>query len=158
MPQNIRLFGKETSMAQTFTTCCKILFLSFAITGGAFAQSTQSQTDSERAEKRAREGLRRREIPEATLPSSADEAKWWSDVRSAGAAVRSTMGSKKETKKFLSLLAEGREKSFRPPIPDRGDRRVAEKERQRLTGAGCRTATGWNCRRSKDCAGSRLWT
>jgi TonB family protein len=120
MPQDIHLFGKETSMAQTFTACCKILFLSLVITGGAFAQSTPSQTDSDRAEKRAREGLRRREIPEATLPCTADEARWWSDLRSAGAAVRSTMGGKKETKKFLGSLAEGREKSYQPPIPDRG--------------------------------------
>jgi len=30
------------------------------------------------------------------------------------------MGGKKEMKKFLGLLAESREKSYRPPIPDRG--------------------------------------
>ena len=107
-------------MAQTFTTCCKILFLSSIITSGVFAQSTQPQTDSDRAEKRALEGLRRREIPEATLPCSANEAKWWSDLRSAGAAVRSTMGGEKETKKFLGRLAEGQQKSYQPPIPDRG--------------------------------------
>jgi TonB family protein len=108
------------SMAQTFTTCCKIIFLSLMITGGVCAQSTPSQTDSDLAAKRALEGLRRREIPEATLPCTADETKWWSDLRSAGVAVRSTMGGKKETKKFLNLLAEGKEKSYQPPIPDRG--------------------------------------
>jgi TonB family protein len=107
-------------MAQTFTTCCKILFLSLMITGGVCAQSTPAQTDSDLAAKRALEGLRRREIPEATLPCTADETKWWSDLRSAGVAVRSTMGGKKETKKFLNLLAEGKEKSYQPPIPDRG--------------------------------------
>jgi TonB family protein len=107
-------------MAQTFTTCCKILFLSLMITGGVCAQSTPSQTDSDLAAKRALEGLRRREIPEATLPCTADETKWWSDLRSAGVAVRSTMGGKRETKKFLNLLAEGKEKSYQPPIPDRG--------------------------------------
>jgi TonB family protein len=107
-------------MAQTFTTCCKLLLLTLVITGGAFAQSTQPQTDSDRAEKRALEGLRRREIPEATLPCTAYESRWWSDVRNAGAAVRSSMGGKKETKKFLRLLAEGQGKSFQPPIPDRG--------------------------------------
>ncbi|HMG73455.1 MAG TPA: TonB family protein [Pyrinomonadaceae bacterium] len=107
-------------MAQTFTTCCKILFLSLVITSGVFAQSTPPQTDSDRAEKRALEGLRRREIPEATLPCTAYEARWWSDLRSAGAAVRSTIGGKKETKKFLGLLAEGQAQSYQPPIPDRG--------------------------------------
>ena len=107
-------------MVQTLTTCCRILLLTLVITGGTFAQSAPSQTDSDRAEKMALEGLRRREIPEATLPGTADEAKWWSQLRSAGAAVRSTMGGKKETKKFLALLAERREKSYQPPIPDRG--------------------------------------
>ena len=107
-------------MAQTFTTCCKLLFLSLVITGGVFAQSAGSQTDSDRAERAALEGLRRREIPEVTLPCTADEAKWWNDLRSAGAAVRSTIGGQKETKKFLGLLAEGQAKSFQPPIPDRG--------------------------------------
>jgi TonB family protein len=107
-------------MSQTFKTCCRILFLTLVITGGAFAQSTQSQTDSNRAERIALEGLHRHEIPEATLPGTADERKWWNDLRSAGGAVRSTMGGKKETKKFLALLAEGRDKSYQPPIPDRG--------------------------------------
>jgi TonB family protein len=107
-------------MAQTFTSCCRILFLTLVITGGTFAQSAPSQTDSDRAAKIALEGLHRREIPEGTLPGTPDEAKWWSDLRSAGAAVRSTMGGKKETKKFLALLAEGRDKSYQPPIPDRG--------------------------------------
>ena len=107
-------------MSQTFTTCCKILFLSLVITSGVFAQSPPPQTDSERAEKMALEGLRRREIPEATLPCTADEIKWWKDLRSAGAAVRSTIGGQKETKKFLGLLAEGQAKSYQPPIPDRG--------------------------------------
>jgi TonB family protein len=107
-------------MAQTFTTCCKLLFLSLVITSGVFAQSTPAQTDSDRAEKMALEGLRRREIPAATLPCSAYEARWWSDLRSAGAAVRSTIGGKKETKKFLILLAEGQAQSYQPPIPDRG--------------------------------------
>src|ERR1700704_1785003 len=106
-------------MTQTFTTCCRILFLTLVITGGAFAQSAPPQTDSDRAEKLALEGLRRREIPEATLPGTAAEAKWWSELRSAGAAVRSTMGGKKETKKFLAFLADSREKSYQPPIPDR---------------------------------------
>ena len=107
-------------MARTFTTCYRILLLSLMITGGAFAQSTQSQTGSDRAEKVALEALHRREIPVATLPCTADESKWWGDLRIAGEAVRSTMGGKKETKKFLALLAEGREKSYEPPIPDRG--------------------------------------
>ena len=107
-------------MPQTFTTCCRILFLSLVITSGVFAQSTGSQTDSDRAEKQALAGLRRREIPEASLPCTAYEARWWSDLRSASAAVRSTIGGRKETKKFLVLLAEGQAQSYQSPIPDRG--------------------------------------
>jgi len=107
-------------MAQTFKTCCRILFVLLLITGGAFAQSTQTQTDSDRAEEMALRALRHREIPEATLPCSADESKWWKELRIAGEAVRSAMGDKKETKKFLGFLAEGQAKSYQPPIADRG--------------------------------------
>ncbi|MEK6334298.1 MAG: energy transducer TonB [Acidobacteriota bacterium] len=107
-------------MSQTLTTCCKILVLSLVISGGALAQSTPAQSESDRAEKTALDALRRREIPEATLPALPDETRWWNDLRSAGNAVRSTMGDKKQTKKFLGLLAEGRYKSYQPPIPDRG--------------------------------------
>src|SRR3979490_2146031 len=107
-------------MTQTLRTFCKIFFLTLVSTGGSFAQSTQSQTDSDRVEKIALEALHRREIPLATLSCTAEEEKGWSDRRSAGAAVRSTMGGKKETKKFLALLAGGREKSYQLPVPDRG--------------------------------------
>ena len=107
-------------MKQTLANCFTVFILSLIITGGAFAQSTPAQSESERAEKMALNALRRREIPEATLPASPEEATWWNDLRTAGNAVRSSMGSKKEAKKFLGLLAEGQEKSYQPPIPDRG--------------------------------------
>jgi hypothetical protein len=148
------------SMAQTFTTCCKILFLSL-ITGGVCAQSTPSQTDSDLAAKRALEGLRRREIPEATLPCTADETKWWSDLRSAGVAVRSTMRGNKETKKFLNLLAEGKEKSYQPPIPDRGATLLHQVHFNRPKSRANETAAApwrWlsNCARTELSARSRL--
>ena len=107
-------------MTKPLTTCFNALFLTLVITGGAFAQSAPAQSESDRAEKMALAGLRRREIPEATLPALPDETRWWNDLRTAGNEVRSSMGSKKETKKYLDLLAEGREKSYQPPIPDRG--------------------------------------
>ena len=139
-------------MAQTFTTCCKILFVSFVITSGGSAQSTTPQTDSDRAEKMALEGLRRREIPEASLPCTAYEARWWSDLRSAGAAVRSTIGGRKETKKFLVLLAEGQAQSYQPPIPDRGATLLNQVPLNRPKSRGKRTsAANWrwlsNCDR-----------
>ena len=107
-------------MKQTLANCFTVFILFLIITGGAFAQSTPAQSESERAEKMALAGLRRREIPEATLPALPDEIRWWNDLRTAGNAVRTSMGSKKETKKYLEILAEGREKSYQPPIPDRG--------------------------------------
>ena len=107
-------------MTRPLTTCFNAFFLTLLITGGVLAQSPPPQSDSERAEKMALAGLRRREIPEATLPALPDETRWWNDLRTAGNAVRTSMGSKKETKKYLEILAEGREKSYQPPIPDRG--------------------------------------
>lgn len=60
----------------------------------------------------------RRQIPEATLPCTPEEATWWTDLRVAGEAVR-VKGGNKERKQFLALLQHGQEKSYQPPIPDR---------------------------------------
>ena len=61
----------------------------------------------------------RRLIPEASLPCSVEEAKWWDSIRAAGGAVRGSRGNKTERKKFAELLLEGRVNSFTVPIADR---------------------------------------
>lgn len=58
-----------------------------------------------------------REIPEATLASTPEEANWWGELRKAAKAVQESRG-RREREKFLDLLQQGREKSFQPPIPD----------------------------------------
>jgi TonB family protein len=62
---------------------------------------------------------RRHEVPEASLPCTPEEAKWWQDLRAAAKAVEETGGGKKEKQKFLDLLQQGQEQSYQPPIPNR---------------------------------------
>jgi TonB family protein len=80
--------------------------------------SGQSPQDPEREEKAALAALRRQEIPEATLPCSPDEARWWEEIRSVGSNVKKSRD--KDGDKFLRLLKEGQEKAFQAPIPNRG--------------------------------------
>ena len=94
-----------------------VTMILFLLTGIARAQSPN---DSDRARKAALNMLHSREVPEATLPCSPDEAEWWQGLRKAAKAVQDTKGGKKEKEKFLRLLQEGQEKSYQPPIPDRG--------------------------------------
>ncbi|MGH9881982.1 MAG: energy transducer TonB, partial [Pyrinomonadaceae bacterium] len=60
----------------------------------------------------------RREIPEATLPCTPAEAKWWQELRAAADAVKKSRAHKKEKESFMRLLLEGQEKSYQPPVPD----------------------------------------
>jgi TonB family protein len=87
---------------------------------GTNAYQTQRDPDQQpdRDEKMALAALRRQEIPEATLPCSPDEAKWWEELRTAGNRAR--RGRDKDPNKFHELLKEGRDKSFQAPIPNRG--------------------------------------
>jgi TonB family protein len=75
-----------------------------------------AQTEPLRLPQRSSET--RRQIPEASIPCTSDEATWWNDLRAAGEAVRVNGGSK-ERKQFLELLQEGQKKAYQPPVPDR---------------------------------------
>jgi len=59
-----------------------------------------------------------REIPDVTTASTADEAKWWQELKSAAEAVRDSHGDKKKVAKFQELLQQGQEKSYQPPVVD----------------------------------------
>jgi TonB family protein len=79
---------------------------------GTPAQATNKERDPEKV---ALQALRRREVPVATLRCSPDEAKWWDAVRAASIEAR-----RGDAEKFVRLLKEGHDKSYRVPIPDRG--------------------------------------
>src|SRR5436190_1394450 len=49
---------------------------------------------------------RQREVPAATLSCSAEESKWWEELRQAGKAVQNSRGGKKELERFLKLLQD----------------------------------------------------
>jgi TonB family protein len=81
--------------------------------------SAQSQTDADRAAQEAVKAVHSRDIPEASLPCTPDEAKWWSDLRVAAKAINPARASKPETEKLMHLIKEGIDKSYQIPIPDR---------------------------------------
>ena len=61
---------------------------------------------------------RQREVPEATLSCTAEESKWWQELRQAAQAVQNNRRGKKEQQRFLRVFQEGQEKSLQPPITD----------------------------------------
>jgi TonB family protein len=58
-------------------------------------------------------------VPEASLPCSAEEQTWWTELRAASEDVRYPhRPGEKQKKKFLTALRNGVEKSYKPPVPD----------------------------------------
>lgn len=83
--------------------------------GGSFAQS---QTEADRAAQQAVKAVHSRDVPEASLPCTTDEAKWWNDLRIAAKAINPARAGKTETEKLMRLIKEGIEKSYQIPVPD----------------------------------------
>jgi TonB family protein len=63
-------------------------------------------------------GRSTRQIPDANVPCSPEEAQWWADLKQAGERVQKSRASKKDKQKFLDLLQAGNDKSYRPPVTD----------------------------------------
>lgn len=106
-------------MSRKHRSGCHVIVLLFVLPFVSDSSArAQTPTESDRARKAALSMLHSREIPEAMLPCTPEEAKWWQDLRKAGKAVQDSRGGKKEKEKFLRLLQEGQEKSHQPPIPD----------------------------------------
>lgn len=80
--------------------------------GSAFAPSAVEQDVQA---KQALDALRRKEVPEATLTCTPEEAKWWEEVRAA-----STQARRGDAEKFVQLLKQGQDNKYHVPIPDRG--------------------------------------
>lgn len=97
------------SRRQIAVGMCCLLLVSVANT---FAQQPGG------SERRIMLGPRQREVPEASLPCTADETKWWQAVRETARSVLKSRGGKQETLRFQNLLVEGKEKALLPPIPD----------------------------------------
>jgi len=79
----------------------------------------QTQSDADRAAQAAIKQVHAREIPEASLPCTPDEAKWWSELRKVGNAFNQAEPDRPDTKKLAQLIKEGIEKAYEIPIPDR---------------------------------------
>jgi TonB family protein len=101
-------------MMRTFHNC-SLVFLVAVWSAVAFAQS---QTDSDRAAQAAVKAVHSRDVPQASLPGTPDEANWWNDLRAAAKAINPARAGKAETEKLMRLIKEGNEKSYQIPVPD----------------------------------------
>jgi TonB family protein len=97
---------------------CQICLLVSFVVACSAAAFAQSQTDADRAAQTAIKAVHSRDIPEASLPCTPDEAKWWSDLRMAGKAINPARAGKSETEKLMHLIKEGIEESYQIPVPD----------------------------------------
>jgi|SRR5215813_5175058 len=86
---------------------------------GTGSAAAQTQTDADRAAQAAIKAVHARDIPEASLPCTPDEAKWWSELRKVANAFNQAQPDKPDTKKLIPLIKEGIEKAYEIPIPDR---------------------------------------
>lgn len=93
------------------------LLLALFLTGSAVAFA-QSQTEADRASQTAVKALHSRDVPEATLPCTPDETKWWNELRAAAKAVSPARAGKTETEKLMRLIKDGIEESYQVPVPD----------------------------------------
>jgi TonB family protein len=83
------------------------------------SQSTiQTDRQIRDPEKIAVDALRRREVPEATLPATPVEAEWWERVRNESIKIQKSRDRGGD--KLVRLLKEGADNGYRVPIPDRG--------------------------------------
>jgi TonB family protein len=58
-------------------------------------------------------------VPEASLPCTPEEEAWWTELRAASEDVKSPRKpGEKQRKKFLNVLRDGAEKSYKPPVAD----------------------------------------
>lgn len=97
---------------------CRCLVIAVALLAAA-GVAGQTQTPQERAEEQARRAIRAREIPEASLSSTTEEAKWWNDVRAAAKAIEPARAATKQREELSRLIKEGTGKSFQIPVLDR---------------------------------------
>ena len=95
--------------------CAVLVPLTLIMSSAAVAQS---QTDADRAAQQAVKAVHSHDVPEASLPCSPDETKWWSDLRAAAKAISTSRAGKSETEKLMRLIKEGIEKSYQIPVPD----------------------------------------
>lgn len=85
-------------------------------TGSAVAQS---QTDADRAAQQAIKAIHSRDIPEASLPCTPEETKWWNELREATKGFNRAQPDRPDSKKLMHLIKEGIDKSYQIPVADR---------------------------------------
>ena len=79
----------------------------------------QSQTDADRAAQQAVKALHSHDVPEASLPCTPEESKWWDELRAATKEFNRAQPDRPDTKKLMRLIKEGIDKSYQIPVPDR---------------------------------------
>src|SRR5262249_31806194 len=82
---------------------------------GPQQSKTKTKTTAEGSALRIREY---HDIPEATEPCTPEELQWWNDIRTTG-NILNEKADKKLKARFLVLLHDGQQKSYRVPVKDR---------------------------------------
>lgn len=89
-------------------------------------QGTQAASDPQQSTRKTRStahdgavAIREyHDIEEATQPCTPEESQWWNEIRTIGNALNEK-DDKRLKARFLVLLHEGRQKSYRVPVKDR---------------------------------------
>ena len=68
------------------------------------------------------------DIPEATEPCTPEACQWWDEIRATG-NILNKKDDKKLKARFLLLLHEGQQKSYRVPVKDRPAQVLAATDR-----------------------------
>ena len=105
-------------MAGNLRYAAGVLLFGFFMSANLAGQAP-TQTDKERAEQEALRATRSREVPEATLPCTPEETKWWNDLRAASKAIRPARAAKKERDEFIRLIKEGIQDAYNVPVANR---------------------------------------
>ena len=101
-------------MIGRLSTACLLLFFGARL----LVAQTPAPIDPDQAAKIAKDALHHREIPEATLPCSEDECKWWAEIKKTGDAIRNRLADEKDVKRFSELLKVAEAKGYHPPVPN----------------------------------------
>ena len=109
---------QPVSRALRKLTISSCMLLALSLVAGVKV-CAQSQTDADRAAQQAVKAVHSRDIPEASLPCTPEEAKWWSDLRAAANAINVAQPDQPDTKKLSRLIKEAIDKSYQIPVPDR---------------------------------------
>ena len=105
----------QKAVAAKFCVLAVLIAIAALLSAGAFAQENKTLRKTTGSTLEIRTYV---EIPEATEPCTPAECEWFKQLREAGNAAQ-LKDDGNSIRKYVLLFAEGLEKSYRVPLPDR---------------------------------------